>query len=81
MIETAYSGDFLKAKYKKNRAKQRYYHSIANRILSQCHAIAPEKQGIGDWKSKILIFHEGKTSCSSETINQILVAFLYCLDS
>lgn len=45
MIETAYSGDFLRAKFKKNRKKQRYYHSIANRILSQCHAIAPEKQG------------------------------------
>jgi hypothetical protein len=45
MVQNSYSTEILNAKFKKNRVKQRYYRSIANRILSQCHAIAPEKQG------------------------------------
>ena len=41
----SYSQDMLSEKFEKNRKTQRYYHSLANRILSQCHAIAPEKTG------------------------------------
>ena len=45
LIENSYSTETLNAKFYKDRRKESYYRSIANRILSQCHAIAPDKKG------------------------------------
>ena len=45
MVEQSYSSKNLDLKLAKDGRKQSYYRSIANRILSQCHAIAPEKKG------------------------------------
>jgi hypothetical protein len=58
--ETICKGKWIEKLFAKNRTKQRYYRSIANRILSQSHAIAPEKTGayIGDWKTYLCIIHE-----------------------
>jgi transposase len=58
--ETICKGKWIEKLFAKNRTKQRYYRSIANRILSQSHAIAPEKTGayIVDWKTYLCIIHE-----------------------
>ena len=45
MVKQSYSQETLDSKSRKDGKKQSYYRSIANRILSQCHAIAPEKKG------------------------------------
>ena len=45
MVNQAYSEDVMHAKRRKENRRQQFFRSIANRVLSMSHAIAPGKQG------------------------------------